>query len=83
MRASEEWMMDVRTRQNAISEGYFLGCQLRRLGATDSEWRANAENWCDGPRGRYRGHELRAYFAKGLEAGYRDLIVPQTVSLEH
>ena len=75
--------MDTRERQNAISEGYFLGCQLRRLGATDIEWRANVETWCDGPAHRYRGHELRSYFAKGLEAGYRDKNLPQSSALDH
>jgi hypothetical protein len=75
--------MELKNRQSAIAEGYFLGCQLRRLGASDAEWTANAEIWFDGPAGRYKRHELRAYFARGLEAGYRDLAAPEASALDH
>jgi hypothetical protein len=75
--------MEFKTRQSIVAEGYYLGCQLRRLGATCSEWTANAEAWSDGPGGRYRGHELRSYFARGLEAGYRDLVSPDATKLDH
>jgi hypothetical protein len=79
----ESTNLELKTRQSVVAEGYFLGCQLRRLGATSAEWMANAEVWSDGPRGQYRGHELRSYFAKGLEAGYRDLASPDAAKLDH
>ncbi|MGZ7030290.1 MAG: hypothetical protein ACXVG9_13280, partial [Terriglobales bacterium] len=74
--------MDLRARQSVAAEGYFLGCQLRRLGATDAEWCANVDTWCDGPRFKYRGHELRTYFARGLEAGYKDKTAPAIPALD-
>ena len=80
---SEAAHMELKTRQSVVAEGYFLGCQLRRLGATDAEWIANAEVWSDGPGGRYRSCALRSYFARGLEAGYRDLASPDAKKLDH
>ncbi len=75
--------MDLRSRQEFINEGYSLGRRLRGFGATASEWQLNAEVWSDGPGRIYRGHELRAYFARGLEAGFHDLAQPQASAVDH
>jgi hypothetical protein len=74
--------MAIGSRQSVIKEGYTLGRRLRQSGATPSQWRDNAEMWGDGPGRRYRGHELRLYFVRGLEAGYNDLAQPTISSLD-